>query len=198
MPEYTAASLKKPRFILSHYGAFKTCFDWLILIATFYVAILVPFSASFRDKQNKEPIRTISIDVFVEIIFIIDIILSFRTTYVNKKGEVVTNTKSILTHYLKGWFICDLLAALPFDVLYAANLYSRNTLIHLLKLTRLLRLVRLFAKMDRYSQYSYIILTLLMLMFSLVAHWLACLWYVIAVEEIELHPAPFNVSRHSK
>lgn len=71
LPEYTAATLKKPHFILSHYGAFKTAFDWLILIATFYVAIVVPFSATFRDKQNKEPIRTIYLDVFVEVIFII-------------------------------------------------------------------------------------------------------------------------------
>ena len=70
----------------------------------------------------------------------------------------------------------------------------RITLIHLLKLTRLLRLVRLFAKMDRYSQYSYIILTLLMLMFSLVAHWLACIWYVIAVEEIEINDKDWDVS----
>ena len=54
-----------------------------------------------------------------------DIILSFRTTYVNKKGEVVADTKSIVMHYARGWFVCDLLAALPFDVLYAANLYSR-------------------------------------------------------------------------
>lgn len=71
LPEYTAATLKKPQFILSHYGAFKTAFDWLILIATFYVAIVVPFSATFRDKNNKEPIRTIYLDVFVEVIFII-------------------------------------------------------------------------------------------------------------------------------
>jgi potassium voltage-gated channel Eag-related subfamily H protein 8 len=58
----------------------------------------------------------------------------------------------------------------------------------MLKLTRLLRLARLYAKMDRYSQYSYIILTLLILMFSLLAHWLACLWYVIAIEELSAHP----------
>uniref|UniRef100_T1KB18 Cyclic nucleotide-binding domain-containing protein n=1 Tax=Tetranychus urticae TaxID=32264 RepID=T1KB18_TETUR len=116
---------------------------------------------------------------------ITDILLNFRTTFVNKKGEVVTKSKSIVIHYIRGWFFCDLIAALPFDVLYAANLYTRNTLTHLLKLTRLLRLARLFAKMDRYSQYSYIILTLLMLLFSLVAHWLACIWYVIGVEEIE-------------
>lgn len=48
-------------------------------------------------------------------------------------------------------------------------------------------------KMDRYSQYSYIILTMLMLMFSLVAHWLACIWFVIAVEEIEANPYNWDV-----
>ena len=56
---------------------------------------------------------------------------------------------------------------------------------NLLKLIRLLRLARLLQKMDRYSQYSYIILTLLMLIFSLLGHWFACIWYVIAMEELD-------------
>ncbi|XP_074604833.1 eag-like K[+] channel [Brevipalpus obovatus] len=191
LPEYKAATIKKPRFILSHYGTFKSCWDWLILIATFYVAIVVPYSASFRESDDTP--ATIYTDVFVENIFIVDIILNFRTTFVNKKGEVVTKSQPIFINYLRGWFFCDLIAALPFDVLYAANLYTRNTLTHLLKLTRLMRLVRLFAKMDRYSQYSYIILTLLMLMFSLVAHWLACIWYVIGVEELERNDMNWTV-----
>lgn len=56
-----------------------------------------------------------------------------------------------------------------------------------MKLTRLLRLARLLQKMDRYSQYSALILTLLMLSFTLVAHWLACIWFIIAEKEIEHH-----------
>lgn len=60
---------------------------------------------------------------------------------------------------------------------------SGHSHIHLVKLTRLLRLARLLQKMDRYSQYSAMILTLLMLSFTLVAHWLACIWYVIAEKE---------------
>lgn len=58
---------------------------------------------------------------------------------------------------------------------------------HLVKLTRLLRLARLLQKIDRYSQYSALILTLLMLSFSLVAHWLACVWFIIAEKELEQH-----------
>lgn len=60
---------------------------------------------------------------------------------------------------------------------------------HLLKLTRLIRLARLLQKMDRYSQFSAAILTLLMLSFTLAAHWLACIWYVIASIEVE-HNGP--------
>ncbi|KAH7964750.1 hypothetical protein HPB49_001162 [Dermacentor silvarum] len=247
LPEYKTAAIKKSRFILSHYGAFKTCWDWLILVATVYVAVVVPYSACFGEMQSHtvqqqqrrmalmaaglnessllelvaslngstgaaagvgggvpagsalpppaaEPQldgnRTIISDVIVEAMFIIDIGLNFRTTFVNKKGEVVAKPKSVALNYLRGWFIVDLLAALPFDLLNAAGLYNRDNqmYLHLLKLTRLLRLARLLQKMDRYSQYSVVVLTLLMLMFTLVSHWLACIWFVIAVQEMESYP----------
>lgn len=56
---------------------------------------------------------------------------------------------------------------------------------HLLKTVRLLRLLRLLQKLDRYSQYSAVVLTLLMSAFALLAHWMACVWYVIGRAEIE-------------
>ncbi|CAD7015142.1 unnamed protein product [Ceratitis capitata] len=65
--------------------------------------------------------------------------------------------------------------------------------IHLVKLTRLLRLARLLQKMDRYSQYTAMILTLLMLCFSLVAHWLACIWYVIAEKEYMMNDSGWDI-----
>lgn len=42
----------------------------------------------------------------------------------SRKGEVVSNSKSIAVNYLKGWFFVDLVAALPFDFLYASDVYS--------------------------------------------------------------------------
>lgn len=57
--------------------------------------------------------------------------------------------------------------------------------VHLLKTVRLLRLLRLLQKLERYSQYSAVVLTLLMSMFALLAHWMACVWYFIGRSEIE-------------
>lgn len=126
-------------------------------------------------------------DFIVEILFVADIVLNFRTTYVNRKGEVVSNSKSIAVNYVKGWFFIDLVAAIPFHLFYPSDVDngedSEHSNIHLVKLTRLLRLARLLQKMDRYSQYSAVILTMLMLCFILVAHWLACVWFVIAEKE---------------
>ncbi|XP_063359627.1 potassium voltage-gated channel subfamily H member 8 isoform X2 [Cydia amplana] len=189
LPEYKTSAIKKSKFIISHYGVFKTFWDWLILIATFYVAVVVPYNASFVDEGH--PRISVTSDVVVEALFIVDILLNFRTTFVSKKGEVVSDSKAIAFNYLRSWFVVDLLAALPFDLLYASDVYSgaesTHGNVHLVKLTRLLRLARLLQKMDRYSQYSALILTLLMLSFSLVAHWLACIWFIIAEKEIENH-----------
>lgn len=61
----------------------------------------------------------------------------------------------------------------------------QTSLVHLLKTVRLLRLLRLLQKLDRYSQYSAVVLTLLMSVFALLAHWMACVWYVIGRKQIE-------------
>ncbi|XP_072431830.1 voltage-gated delayed rectifier potassium channel KCNH8 [Chiloscyllium punctatum] len=186
LPEYKVADAKKSKFILLHYSTFKALWDWLILLATFYVAVTVPYNVCFIGiDENLPSARSTTVsDISVEILFIIDIILNFRTTYVSKSGQVIFEARSICIHYVTTWFIIDLVAALPFDLLYAFNV-NVVSIVHLLKTVRLLRLLRLLQKLDRYSQHSTIVLTLLMSMFALLAHWMACIWYVIGKIEME-------------
>ncbi|XP_067397444.1 potassium voltage-gated channel subfamily H member 4 [Emydura macquarii macquarii] len=186
LPEYKVASVQKSRCILLHCSVFKALWDWLILLATFYVAVTVPYNVCFTDTQDSLAAArsTIVSDIAVEMLFILDIILNFRTTYVSQSGQVVYDPHSICVHYVATWFFVDLIAALPFDLLYAFNV-TVTSLVHLLKTVRLLRLLRLLQKLDRYSQYSAVVLTLLMSMFALLAHWLACVWYVVGRKEME-------------
>ncbi|XP_040913012.1 potassium voltage-gated channel subfamily H member 8 [Toxotes jaculatrix] len=193
IPEYKVAAIQKSRFILLHYGTFKAGWDWLILLATFYVAVTVPYNVCFtvvggRDESSSSsssPRSPPSVsDILVEILFILDIVLNFRTTFVSTSGQVVYDARSICVHYVTTWLFVDLIAALPFDLLYAFNV-SVYFGVHLLKTVRLLRLLRLLQKLERYSQYSAVVLTLLMSMFALLAHWMACVWYFIGRREIE-------------
>lgn len=57
----------------------------------------------------------------MDITFIIDIAINFRTTYVNKNDEVVSAPSKIALNYFRGWFLIDLVAAIPFDLLIAGS-----------------------------------------------------------------------------
>ncbi|KAK2526285.1 Kcnh8 [Columba livia] len=169
-PEYKVSDAKKSKFILLHFSTFKAGWDWLILLATFYVAVTVPYNVCFIGHDELSTTRSTTVsDIAVEILFIIgwkgqnklfmdyglptkdahsngynslnivfgrayddsaltltvpyswNIILNFRTTYVSKSGQVIFEARSICIHYVTTWFIIDLIAALPFDLLYAFN-----------------------------------------------------------------------------
>ncbi|XDA72633.1 hypothetical protein R6Z07F_002912 [Ovis aries] len=189
LPEYKLQTPRINKFTILHYSPFKAVWDWLILLLVIYTAIFTPYSAAFllndREEQKRRecgyacsPLNVV--DLIVDIMFIIDILINFRTTYVNQNEEVVSDPAKIAIHYFKGWFLIDMVAAIPFDLLiFGSGSDETTTLIGLLKTARLLRLVRVARKLDRYSEYGAAVLMLLMCIFALIAHWLACIWYAI-------------------
>ncbi|XP_058481357.1 potassium voltage-gated channel subfamily H member 2 isoform X2 [Solea solea] len=192
LPEYKLQAPRIHRWTVLHYSPFKAVWDWLILLLVIYTAIVTPYSAAFLLNDQEEvaiqkcgyscsPLNVV--DLIVDIMFIIDILINFRTTYVNSNDEVVSHPLRIAVHYFKGWFLIDMVAAIPFDLLIYRNGEETTTLIGLLKTARLLRLVRVARKLDRYSEYGAAVLFLLMCTFALIAHWLACIWYAIGSVE---------------
>ncbi|KAM3607269.1 uncharacterized protein V6R79_004671 [Siganus canaliculatus] len=189
LPEYKLQTPRIDKFTILHYSPFKAVWDWLILLLVIYTAILTPYSAAFLLNDQEEQKRRECgyscsplnvVDLIVDIMFIIDILINFRTTYVNQNEEVVSDPAKIAIHYFKGWFLIDMVAAIPFDLLiFGSGSDETTTLIGLLKTARLLRLVRVARKLDRYSEYGAAVLMLLMCIFALIAHWLACIWYAI-------------------
>lgn len=71
LPEYKVADVKKSKFILLHYSTFKAGWDWLILLATFYVAVTVPYNVCFIGDDDDLTRSTTVSDIAVEILFII-------------------------------------------------------------------------------------------------------------------------------
>uniref|UniRef100_A0A671YIF9 Voltage-gated inwardly rectifying potassium channel KCNH2 n=1 Tax=Sparus aurata TaxID=8175 RepID=A0A671YIF9_SPAAU len=192
LPEYKLQAPRIHKWTVLHYSPFKAVWDWLILLLVIYTAILTPYSAAFLLNDQEEVVMQSCIyscsplnvvDLIVDIMFIIDILINFRTTYVNSNDEVVSHPVRIAVHYFKGWFLIDMVAAIPFDLLIYRSGEETTTLIGLLKTARLLRLVRVARKLDRYSEYGAAVLFLLMCTFALIAHWLACIWYAIGSVE---------------
>lgn len=63
---------------------------------------------------------------FVLIVSSADICLNFRTTFVSRSGQVVYSGRLIALNYIKGWFLLDLLAAIPFDFIIAFQNVGNN------------------------------------------------------------------------
>ncbi|XP_043930491.1 LOW QUALITY PROTEIN: potassium voltage-gated channel subfamily H member 5 [Protopterus annectens] len=184
LPQYKQEAPKTPPHIILHYCAFKTTWDWIILILTFYTAIMVPYNVSFKTKQNN--IAWLVLDSVVDVIFLVDIVLNFHTTFVGPGGEVISDPKLIRMNYLKTWFVIDLLSCLPYDIINAFENVDEgiSSLFSSLKVVRLLRLGRVARKLDHYLEYGAAVLVLLVCVFGLVAHWLACIWYSIGDYEV--------------
>lgn len=126
LPEYKLQAPRIHKWTILHYSPFKAVWDWLILLLVIYTAIFTPYSAAFLlNNQEGRDHRTCGyscsplnvVDLIVDIMFIIDILINFRTTYVNSNEEVVSHPAKIAIHYFKGWFLIDMVAAIPFDLL---------------------------------------------------------------------------------
>lgn len=124
LPEYKLQAPRIHKWTVLHYSPFKAVWDWLILLLVIYTAIVTPYSAAFLLGDEDEHTSVCNyctpldvVDLIVDIMFIIDILINFRTTYVNTNDEVVSHPLRIAVHYFKGWFLIDMVAAIPFDLL---------------------------------------------------------------------------------
>uniref|UniRef100_A0A8C4SYG2 Potassium voltage-gated channel subfamily H member 1 n=1 Tax=Erpetoichthys calabaricus TaxID=27687 RepID=A0A8C4SYG2_ERPCA len=66
----------------------------------------------------------------------------------------------------------------------AVEKHGISSLFSSLKVVRLLRLGRVARKLDHYIEYGAAVLVLLVCVFGLAAHWLACIWYSIGDYEV--------------
>lgn len=92
IPEYKVAAIQKSRFILLHYGTFKAGWDWLILLATFYVAVTVPYNVCFtvvggRDDPSVPRSPPSVSDILVEILFILGKVLPHLTLHQHQSSN---------------------------------------------------------------------------------------------------------------
>ena len=80
-------------------------------------------------------------DAFVDLIFLIDIIITFRTTYLDVEiGIVETDTHKIAKNYLASGFAIDFASSVPFAVFFPESLTSIKSIVNLLGLLKLLRI----------------------------------------------------------
>jgi len=168
----------------------KTRWDMSLAAMIVYSVIMIPFRIAFDWEAAG---FWYALDAIVDIFFGLDILVTFRTGYLDQDGKMEWDPWKISSHYLKGWFIIDFLSTVPIDRLAALSANSESGSVRLVKLIRVVRLIRLFKLMklikfdeflERYEilDHNREIITVfsMLIKVTFTAHLMGCGWYAIS------------------
>ncbi len=180
---YVASMTSSPTVLLPDSRA-RTLWDFLLFLVTLTMAVLGPLELVYKLRGK---VFLIYSGIFLTSVFLIDMILSFRTAYYDR-GERVDDLTQIKRHYLRTWFVVDFISLFPFDLLMgpillgaAPDAFDVAPVFRLARLVRLLHLKELINRW-RHADFlnpSMIRLGILVLWMLMVAHWAACGWIVM-------------------
>ena len=144
----------RKKWILKQSDPYREKWDYVVMICAVYNCIYLPYELAFLGNSSCVMDFTFIdyLNYFIDILFFIDIILNFRTTYQNSQtGEEVSTISDIRNKYLKGMFIIDVLATVPIYELFCYlmdDIGNQIQLFAMLKLVRVLRLQRVITFMN--------------------------------------------------
>ncbi|EDO34633.1 predicted protein [Nematostella vectensis] len=157
-------------------------FFWLYIVsvAVVYNWVFIIARQCFSQLQVRFMTLWFVMDYICDIIYGMDIMVEFRTAYLDQ-GLLVRDLKKLRQNYLATVkFKLDMISILPFDFLYF-GLGTRFTLCRLLRLLRIHRVVKLFQRGETKSSYPNLLQTFaVVLVILLVFHWNACFYFAIS------------------
>jgi CRP-like cAMP-binding protein len=163
-------------------GKRKEQWDWFVLALVLYTGVQVPFTLSFYAFNDwaVSPVGFI-FDILVDICYIADIFISWRTTYYNREGLLVVDKKLAREKYLKTWFTIDFVASVPFRhiffIAYLGQTVQAPAGVRLPSLLKLSRVFRLGKKIDRLSSSKMFRIFQFTCTLLYACHCYACIWY---------------------
>lgn len=166
-------------------GWFRNLWDQFLVLLVIYTLIVVPLEVAFFSEDNWVFALSV-VGCVLDVVFILDLYLSFRTSYRGIDDEYVVDSRKIAKHYVKTWFVFDLVAALPINIIQVALGEEGSeyfAFAKILKFFRIFRLRYLFEKLAGMRANTAIYLLVLVAFYVIVAHWAACVFWLIAVEQ---------------
>lgn len=161
----------------------KEFWDLFVLFLTIVASIVVPLQIALHTPFHS---GLFLYESALSIFFGADILLHFNTS-LRVDNRIITDRKQIAIHYLRTWFLPDLLAALPFFVLHQSDAIEAARVIRglrIMQVNRLLKLARIssfFQELHRKHAINPGLFRLgyFLLLMALATHILACGWILL-------------------
>ena len=174
---------------------FRKIWDFFQVIVLAYVGIAVPYRwCFFIDVEPSS--GWFWWNLLVDIYFILDIVINFRTAVRTDDDELVVEPKEIAKYYLKGWFLIDIISCMPISYVELAMEDDGNIggnlkvlkVFRLLRLAKMLRLARLRRVLKRIDEdlpgvWTVTKLVGVILIIMYINHLVACIWYYLGTSD---------------
>jgi hypothetical protein len=165
-------------------GRFLFAWHTVYVVAALFAAIEVSLELVFHTHR---PPWFRAIDLIVSFYFLVDIALCFKTPFFHH-GQLVNNQDSIRSRYLKGSFIFDFIASIPFEYLWLAIAADSSSLVGfvlfcIVMIFRIIRALKVLTIFKRQSDLLEKPITVSILQYAIIsitiAHSIACGWILI-------------------
>lgn len=147
-----------PKFILHPSTKFKVFWNIVMALLLLYTAVVMPYTLTFLDYTMYDPWGII--DLALDLLFFIDILVNFNSAYFDQEGHLISNRKQITINYLRSWFLLDVAACFPFNLvgsdsgIDSYSTHDYNNFLRLLRLPRLYRLFRVVRLLKMFKHYK--------------------------------------------
>ena len=167
-----------PGCMISGQSTMRKSWDILLLVLVLYTMVEVPFTIGF-DISSSDSTAVALIDLGLNVIFIIDLISNFFTSYEEAEAEVYDRNK-IAQHYVCGpWFWVDLLSCVPTELVEMQTDNVDPALFKGLKMIKLIRMGKLLKNIRDLAFASAFRIIRLLCFIVLMLHWAACAWALV-------------------
>lgn len=169
-------------YLIRMNAPFRTKWDLIVMMCAIWNCISIPLELSF-EPPIAESIPWLIFNSLIDFLFLLDIILTFRTTYVSAQtGIEISDTREIAKNYLKGRFWIDFFTIFPFSYISFLTILRA---IGILKISRVLRLGKIIDKLNAEEEFKQTLnLFKLVLNLLLFVHVTGCIWFnIINIEK---------------
>jgi CRP-like cAMP-binding protein len=164
--------------------------DLFVMTLATWNCLWIPLDIAFEPDAS-DSVFLIVVSNLIDFWFLIDIFLTFRTTYIKTStGDEIVDPKKIAWHYIKTRFVIDVLSVFPFKIFmgYYDNLQFLD-LFGILKVARVLRLGRIINIINAKEEIKTTLkLWNLVFLLILYIHLVGCTWYYIYNDEKDWIP----------
>ena len=110
-------------FYINPESIYIILFDFLVFICSFFNIIFIPYFLGNNEIYCRKSFITWDnfIELFIDVIYICDIIISFFVAIYNFDEILNTDLKIIAYNYLDNWFIWDIIASIPFKTILSIS-----------------------------------------------------------------------------